>query len=112
MCCLCIGKLFDWFNAGAYAWINVTGDNYCSSGMAAAALRASNLGSTSILAILQVVFSILVRGGITALTILVIYLLVQNVSSYSTVITNSSLLLIVVGLLAFAVSCFIMSVYS
>lgn len=31
LCWLCIGKLFDWFNAGAYTYINVTGDSYCTS---------------------------------------------------------------------------------
>ena len=33
----------------------MTGDSYCSSGIDSAALRASHLGSTGILALLQVV---------------------------------------------------------
>lgn len=112
LCCICIGSLFNWFNAGAYTWINMTGDSYCTAGMNSVALRAKHLASTTVLAILQVIFSILVRVGITALTMLIIYLIIQNTSTWSSVIQNSSLLLAVVGLLAFAVSCFFMSVYS
>lgn len=59
LCCLCIGKLFDWLNAGAYTWINMTGDSYCSSAIDAATLRASNLAASSVIAILEVVFMIL-----------------------------------------------------
>jgi hypothetical protein len=50
--------------------------------------------------------------GITALTMLLVYTIVQNTASYKQTIQDSSLLLVVVGLLAFAVSCFIMSIYS
>ena len=46
------------------------------------------------------------------MTILSIYAIIQNTSSYKEVIQDESLVLVVVGLLAFAVSCFIMSVYS
>ena len=52
------------------------------------------------------------RVGITALTMFIIYMIIQNTSTYSTSIQNSSLVLVVVGVLAFAVSCFFMSVYS
>ena len=61
LCCLCIGKLFDWFNAGAYTWINMTGDSYCASGINSVTLRAKHLASTSVLAILQVVIFKLFR---------------------------------------------------
>ena len=54
-CFFCIGKIFDWFNAGAYTWINIAGDSYCSSGIDSASLRASHIASTGILALLQVV---------------------------------------------------------
>jgi hypothetical protein len=55
---------------------------------------------------------VLIRGAITALTVFIIYMMVQNVGTYSTTIQDSSLLLVVVGLLSFAVSCFFMGVYS
>jgi hypothetical protein len=55
---------------------------------------------------------LLIRLGITALTVLFIYLILQNTTSYKETIQDSSLLLVVVGLLAFAVSCFFISVYS
>lgn len=50
--------------------------------------------------------------GITALTILVIYLIGTNVEQYSVAMEDPTLLLIIVGLLAFAISCFFISVYS
>ena len=62
LCCLCIGKIFDWFNAGAYTWINMTGDTYCSSGLNSASLRGKHLATTSVLALLQVVTSNLRRS--------------------------------------------------
>jgi hypothetical protein len=62
LCCLCIGKLFDWFNAGAYTWINVTGDTYCTSGVNSSSLRGKHLASTTVLALLQVVVYCLCRS--------------------------------------------------
>ena len=46
------------------------------------------------------------------MTVLFIYLVLQNTSAYKETIQDSSLLLVVVGLLAFAISCFFMAVYS
>jgi len=50
--------------------------------------------------------------GITALTILAIYVIGNNVDQYKVAMDDPTLLLIVIGLLAFAVSCFFISVYS
>ena len=58
------------------------------------------------------IYAVLIRGAITAVTVLIIYFMIQNISAYKTSIQDSSLLLVVVGLLAFAVSCFFMGVYS
>ena len=58
------------------------------------------------------IFSVLIRGVITALSVFIVYLMVQNITYYRTMIQDSSLLLVVVGLLSFAVSCFFMGVYS
>ena len=38
--------------------------------------------------------------------------MIQNITYYKTTIQDSSLLLVVIGLVAFSVSCFFMSVYS
>jgi len=58
------------------------------------------------------IFTIIVRVGITALTILTIYLIGNNVDQYKVAMDDPTLLLIVIGVLAFAVSCFFISVYS
>jgi len=50
--------------------------------------------------------------GITLLTVLIIYLLIQNVESYKTTVEDPTLILVIVGLVAFAISCFFISVYS
>lgn len=105
-------KIFEWFTIGAYTWINMAGDNYCTSGVNSASLRLKNLVSSTAMALLGTIFSLLIRLGITALTVLFIYLILQNTTSYKETIQDSSLLLVVVGLLAFAVSCFFISVYS
>ncbi len=62
LCCLCIGAIFEWFNAGAYTWINMAGDSYCTSGINSFSLRAKHLASTSVMAILEVVLSYLCRS--------------------------------------------------
>jgi hypothetical protein len=55
VCCLCVSYLFQWFNAGAFTVINVVGDPYCDSAFKAFTIRLSNLATTAVLMILQVV---------------------------------------------------------
>jgi len=62
--------------------------------------------------IVQIIFTLLVRLGITFLTVLVVYLLIENVQSYNSSVQDSSLILIVVGFVSFTISCFFISVYS
>ena len=62
VCCLCVGYLFQWFNGGAFTAVNLIGDSYCTSAMKAFSIRLNNLGSTSILAVLQVVLVCLFRS--------------------------------------------------
>jgi hypothetical protein len=50
--------------------------------------------------------------GITALTVLVVYIIATNTSQYKESIEDPTLILVIVGLLAFAISCFFISVYS
>lgn len=54
----------------------------------------------------------IVRLGITALTILAVYIIATKVERYKTSIEDPTLILVIVGLLAFAISCFFISVYS
>ena len=61
LCWLCIGKLFDILNAGAYTWINIAGDSYCTSAWKAAGLRISNPAASGVLFVLGVVLSALSR---------------------------------------------------
>lgn len=112
ICCLCVGKLFDWLNTGAYTWINMAGDTYCTSALDALALRLHNAAASGILYVLSIVYAVLIRGAITALTVFISYLLIQNITFYKSTIQDSSLLLVVIGLVAFSVSCFFMGVYS
>lgn len=62
LCCLCIGKLFDWLNAGAYTWVNMSGDSYCTSAIDAALLRLKNPAASGVLFVLGMVLLILVRS--------------------------------------------------
>ena len=56
LCCLCIGKLFDWLNTGAYTWINMAGDTYCDSAFNALAIRMKNAAASGVLYVLSIVF--------------------------------------------------------
>jgi len=53
-----------------------------------------------------------VRLGITFLTVLAIDLIIKNVETFKTSVQDSSLILFVVGFIAFTISCFFISVYS
>jgi uncharacterized protein with PQ loop repeat len=57
-------------------------------------------------------FTVLIRVGITAVTVLTIYIIIQNVDTYKNSVTDPTLLLIVVGIVAFVISCFFVSMYS
>lgn len=57
-------------------------------------------------------FTVIVRVGITALTVLVVYVIATNVDKYKQALEDPTLLLVIIGLLAFAVSCFFIAVYS
>ena len=61
ICCLCVGKLFDWLNTGAYTWINMAGDSYCTSALEALALRIKNAAASGVLYVLSIVINLLFR---------------------------------------------------
>lgn len=50
--------------------------------------------------------------GITFLTVFVVYLLIQYIPSYREEVQDATLILVIVGLVAFTISCFFISVYS
>ncbi len=50
--------------------------------------------------------------GITFLTVLAVSLIISNVQSYRESATDPSLLKLIIGVIAFAISCFFVSVYS
>lgn len=54
LCCLCM-KIFEWFTVGAYTWINMAGDSYCTAGLNSSSLRLKNLAASTAMAILSAV---------------------------------------------------------
>jgi hypothetical protein len=57
-------------------------------------------------------FQILIRIGITALTCLTAYVMVRNLEPYKTEVTDTTFLMIIVGLIGFTISSFFVSLYS
>lgn len=55
ICCLCTSYLFQWFNSGAFSVINLAGDSYCTAAGRAFSIRLNNIGTTSIVSIVQAV---------------------------------------------------------
>jgi hypothetical protein len=55
---------------------------------------------------------LLVRLGITFLTMLVVYILAKTVPYYSNTVQDATLIMLVTGFAAFTISCFFISVYS
>lgn len=58
LCCICM-KIFEWFTIGAYTWINMAGDPYCTAGQKSAALRLNSLASSTAMAIIGFVHLLL-----------------------------------------------------
>ena len=52
------------------------------------------------------------RLGITFLTMLLVYILIKTVSLYTNSVQDATLIMVVVGFMAFTISCFFISVYS
>ena len=61
---------------------------------------------------MSVLFSILIRVGITALTVLVCYIIFKNADPYKTEVPDTTLANIVIGVIAFAIASFFVSLYS
>lgn len=58
------------------------------------------------------VFNFLVCLGIIFTTVFIIDLLIKNLAAFHENVQDSSLILLVVGFVAFTISCFFISVYS
>jgi hypothetical protein len=62
ICCLCTSYLFNWFNSGAFTVVHLAGDSYCTAAGHAFSLRIRNIGTSSIVSIVQVVTTSLFRS--------------------------------------------------
>ena len=58
------------------------------------------------------IFTLLVRLGITFLTMLIVYIMIKAIPTYQKSIQDATLIMVVVGFAAFTISCFFISVYS
>lgn len=58
------------------------------------------------------IFTLLVRLGITFLTVLIIYILAKTVPYWASSVQDATLINLVVGFSAFTISCFFISIYS
>lgn len=119
-CYLCVNWLFNCVNSGAYTFIHLSGDPYCTSALEVLAVRIKDIVLTGVVTILSVViyiiifqlFQILIRIGITSLTCLSAYVIVKNVEPYKSEVIDTTLMMIIVGLLGFTISSFFVSLYS
>jgi hypothetical protein len=62
--------------------------------------------------VLSILFSVLIRVGLTALVCLLAYIIVKNVQPYKTEVVDSTLTMVIVGLIAFTISSFFVSLYA
>jgi hypothetical protein len=84
------------------------------------AVRIKDIVLTGVVTILSVViyliilqlFQILIRIGITSLTCIAAYAIVKNVEPYKSEVIDTTLMMIIVGLLGFTISSFFVSLYS
>lgn len=55
ICCLCANHLFKWFNNGAYTVVHLEGDSYCTAAGRAFSVNIANIGTSSVVAVVQAV---------------------------------------------------------
>jgi hypothetical protein len=55
LCFICVSAIFNWLNAGAYTFIHLTGDGYCTSAAEAIKLRLSEPVCSAVVAFMGAV---------------------------------------------------------
>lgn len=58
-CWLCVSYIFNCFNSGAYTYIHLAGDSYCTSAWEVVALRLKEPVSTAVIAFMSIVLIVL-----------------------------------------------------
>lgn len=61
---------------------------------------------------MSALFSVLIRIGITALTVLICYIIFKNAQPYKSAVPDTTFANILIGIIAFAISSFFVSLYS
>ena len=112
VCCCCVNYVFNCINSGAYTIIHLTGKPYCHSALESIGIKMTEIFTTPIINYLNMVFSILIRLGIAALTVLIAYIIMKSCEPFKSSIQDTTLCNIVIGIISFTISSFFASLYA
>mmetsp|Transcript_10816 Transcript_10816/g.16437 ORF Transcript_10816/g.16437 Transcript_10816/m.16437 type:complete len:162 (-) Transcript_10816:21-506(-) len=112
-CCLdCCHRFVKFLNKNAYVQVALTGENFCSSAMAAFVLALKNSGSFLIVNGVGSLITFLGKMTIAAGNSAIAYIMLTKMDSVSTNIGNPFPPLIVIFLMSYLMGCVFMNVYS
>ncbi len=110
LCCCCTKYCFNCLNSGTYAYINLFGRQYCHSSIDVLCLKIQEMFCTPIIAFLNTVFCVLIKVSITALTVLIAYIVL--ITKYKSEVNDATFALVIVGGISFVISSFVVALYS
>jgi solute carrier family 44 (choline transporter-like protein), member 2/4/5 len=107
----CVQRIIEFINKNAYIQIAITGRNFCGASGDAVALIASNPLRYGVVAIVGWILALVGKLLITALTVFLFYLFITFVASVKENIQEPILMLVLVGVITFAIAVIFMSVF-
>lgn len=111
-CCLeCIKRIVEFINKNAFILISITGRNFCGSAADAVSLITANPLRFSVVSIVGWLLALVGKILIAGLTTFLFYIFVTFVTNVSQNIQEPILMLILVGLAAFAIATIFMGVF-
>ena len=112
-CCLaCFHKFIKFLNDNAYIQVGLTGDNFCTSAMAAFALALKNAGSFMITNGIGSLISFLGKVTIAVVNTFIGYLILTKVESIAVTLDSPIGPMIIIFIISYLMAKVFMSVYS
>lgn len=112
LCCCCVSYVFNCINSGTYGYIHLRGLSYCAASLEVLELKVREGTCEVIVGFIGLLFSIIVRTGVTVLTVLIGYIIISTTEPFKSYINDATLFNIVIGTIAFLISSLFGSFYS
>jgi len=107
----CINRVIKFITKNAYIQMALTSSNFCWSAWKAFVMILSNAGRFAVVTILGWIFTFIGKIAIIAGTVIVGYIIIENVDNIERNISSPILPLIIIGLIAYLVATVFLTVY-